>query len=239
MSTIIALATDKGGAGKSTLAKHLGKWLHDKNFKVVIYDGDQSNNIINFVSRRSELLGNKDNTFPEVKVFPLNLKKDTPESFINRDASEADFVIVDLVGKLGNLHTQVMSAAHIIIVPAQLDTESIDGAIATFDFIEDGEIIETDSVFPIPIISLCDWDKKTPAGIKASKNHEFKELPKFDQVLGPRRRKYINASNEGLTVFDKVVKDKSFEPAVFEMNRFCKEVLDLVEDIAKQLEEME
>jgi cellulose biosynthesis protein BcsQ len=237
MATIIVLATDKGGAGKSTQAKHTGKWLFDQGYSVVLYDGDQSNNLANFVSRRAASMDSSDLKFPEVRLFPLQLKKEHPATYLEREAGHFDFIIVDLVGKLSMLHAAVMSAAHIIIVPAQMDTESTDGAIETFNFIESSDIVEKDAIFPMPIVALCDWDKKTPAGIKAAKDPEFAELPKFDQVLGNRRRKYINVSTVGKTVFDVVAKDKSYESAVFEQTMFNKELLKLVEDIAKSLEE--
>jgi cellulose biosynthesis protein BcsQ len=237
MATILCYATDKGGAGKSTAAKHTGKYLHDQGFKVVIYDGDQSNNLVNFVARRAEVLGKNNMNFPEVRLFPLNLKKEHPSTFLEREAGDFDFVIIDLVGSLSNLHSTVMSCSHIIIVPAQMDTESVDGAIETFSFIEEADIVETGALFPIPLVVMCDWDKKTPAGIKASKNPEFAELPKFDQILGNRRRKYINASNDGLTVFDMAKKDTSYESAAFEMGKFNKELLQLVKDIATSMKE--
>lgn len=230
---IIVVATDKGGPGKTTATKHIGKGLHDKGLNVYLYDGDQSNNLTNFEGRRLETMGSGDLNFPKVSPFPLKLKEN-PRRWLLRNSPEADVIIVDMVAKLSIVHAELMASADIIIVPTQMDSECIDGTIATFDFIEDRGIIEDGSLLPIALVARMNWDKTSPAVRQIEKNNiEFNGLPKFDSITTPRQKKYINSSAIGMTVLDMVKNDNTYEQAAFENNKFNKELIKLLGDIDK------
>ena len=236
MIKIIAVASDKGGPGKTTLSKHLGKGLHDSGLNVTIYDCDQSNNIINFLIRREEELGTENVDFPEVKLFPLKLKGD-PLSYLLRDSPSADVIIIDMVGKLSMLHAAVMSSAHLVIVPTQMDIESVEGAVATFEFIGERVNIDEDTGLPIAVLARLNWDKTAPAVRKLNKDQDFIDLLKLDCVTTPRQQKYVNSSSIGLTVFDSVKKDKSYDKAAFENRMLTKEVSKMLDQIGSIIEE--
>ena len=105
---IISLITDKGGSGKTATAQLLGKGLHDEGINTVLYDADQSCNLMNFYGERVDTLGLENVDFPPVKPYPLKLKEN-PEAYIRRDSPDAEVVIIDCVGKLSPMHLQIMN----------------------------------------------------------------------------------------------------------------------------------
>lgn len=236
MSKIIVISTDKGGSGKTTLCRHIGKGLHDSGLNVVIYDCDQSNNLMNFLNRRREEVGDENLDFPEIKLFPLKIKEH-PQSYLLRDSPDADVIIVDMVGKLGILHASLMSAADIIIIPTMMDVDAVDGAIATFNFIDEYEIVDPNTDLPIPVLARVKWNKRSPAARILDKNEEYTNLLKFDSIINDRSMKYVHSSTLGMTAFDMVKSNKDYEPVAFECNKLNKEIIKMISDIDTMMED--
>ena len=81
---IIAIANNKGGVGKSTIAVHLAAWLHKQGYKVILADCDAQQSSGVWIRE----------AIPEIKAVRLNDPNQIMDELplLNQ---EADFVIGD------------------------------------------------------------------------------------------------------------------------------------------------
>jgi cellulose biosynthesis protein BcsQ len=81
---IIAIANNKGGVGKSTIAVHLAAWLHKRGYRVTLADCDRQQSSSTWLRE----------AVPEIQTIRLNDPNEIMEELPRLDQA-ADFVIGD------------------------------------------------------------------------------------------------------------------------------------------------
>ncbi|MCP1167362.1 ParA family protein [Limimaricola litoreus] len=119
---VISFASIKGGVGKSTLAVLVGSYLAEKS-SVIIIDADQEPRILEWFEAEGD------------KPAGLSVRRSDGEANIQdeieRAASEAAFVLVDLEGVASRMATFAMTESDLVVVPAQERYLDIQDAMKT------------------------------------------------------------------------------------------------------------
>jgi len=139
MFGVITLATSKGGAGKSTLARSLAAHWHQLGFKPAIIDADPQRSLAN----RYDPAG-RPGALPVI-AEPEERVADVIEELRGKHAP----VIVDTAGFRNRTTIAALVATDLALIPLKPAVEDVDAAIATFDLIR--EINETPERVARPI----------------------------------------------------------------------------------------
>lgn len=121
MSTIIGIASVKGGVGKSTIAANAAGWLTAFGYSTILVDCDEPEN-----RTSSNWLSD---ALPDV---PIRLISDANELFDALPAlrSEAEYVVVDTPGT-SEMIRQVFLRADVAIIPTKAGRAEADPLIAS------------------------------------------------------------------------------------------------------------
>lgn len=124
---VITLATSKGGAGKSTLARNIAAHWVNLGFKVVIIDADPQGSIINRHNPEGELKNLCVIAEPEETVF--NVIKDVKDNY--------DFIIVDTGGFRNKTTVRALIETDLAIIPLKPSADDVSGALETHNLINE------------------------------------------------------------------------------------------------------
>ncbi len=127
MGKIITLATSKGGAGKSTLARNLAAHWVNLGYKVVIIDADPQGSIINRHDPEGELKSLHVIAEPEETVS--HVIKDMKDSY--------DFLIVDTGGFRNKTTVRALIETDLAIIPLKPSADDVSGALETHNLINE------------------------------------------------------------------------------------------------------
>ncbi len=139
MFDVITLATSKGGAGKSTLARSLAACWFELGHKPALIDADPQRSLANRYDPAGRLGGVPVTAEPEERVVEV----------IDELRGKHRPVIVDTAGFRNRTTISALVATDLAIIPLKASSEDVDAAIATFDLIR--EINETDERSGRPI----------------------------------------------------------------------------------------
>lgn len=131
MFDVITLATSKGGAGKSTLARSLAAHWLTVGHKPALIDADPQRTLANRHDPAGKLGGVPMVAEPEERVAQA----------IDELRSLFRPVIVDTAGFRNRTTISALVASSLALIPLKPSAEDVDAAIATFELI--GEINET------------------------------------------------------------------------------------------------
>ena len=126
---IIAVASAKGGAGKTTLSILLGAELAMDGYKVVLLDCD--------LNQHAAAFGDKAN-IPGFKVVPSVAEANVLMA-IRASSAENDVVIVDLPGGSSTLALKALQRSNFVLVPCQASLPDVRDAVKTVAQIDDAE----------------------------------------------------------------------------------------------------
>ena len=126
---VITIAQQKGGAGKSTLAAHLGVALAKLGAKVALIDTDPQQTIISWNKIRQ---GNK-----SVNKLPIEVTSSTGWKVSNEIAkfNKFDIIIIDSPPHMETETKSAIRAANIVIVPCQPSPNDLWATDATLQII--------------------------------------------------------------------------------------------------------
>jgi chromosome partitioning protein len=139
MFGVITLATSKGGAGKSTLARSLAAHWYALGHRPAIVDADPQRSLANRYDPAGRLSGVPVIAEPEERVGEVI------EDLRRRHAP----VIVDTAGFRNRTTIGALVETDLALIPLKPAVEDVDAAIATYDLIQ--EINETDERAGRPI----------------------------------------------------------------------------------------
>ena len=126
-SKVITLATSKGGAGKSTLARNLAAHWINLGFKVAIIDADPQGSIINRHDPEGAL---KDlHVIAEPEETVSNVIKEIKENY--------DFLIVDTGGFRNKTTVRALIESDLAIIPLKPSADDVSGALETHNLINE------------------------------------------------------------------------------------------------------
>jgi len=132
MFGVITLATSKGGAGKSTLARSLAAHWFALGHRPALVDADPQRSLANRYDPKGRLGGVPVIAEPEERVIEV----------IEELRMKHAPVIVDTAGFRNRTTIGALVATDLTIIPLKPAVEDVDAAIATFDLLE--EINQTD-----------------------------------------------------------------------------------------------
>ena len=112
----IALLSQKGGAGKSTIATHLAICAMRAGKAVAIFDIDPQGSALSWASRR------KSQDLPVVKATPVQL----PGLLKNAEKQNADLIIIDTAGRSDIAAAHVIQAADLVLIPCRPSAADLD-----------------------------------------------------------------------------------------------------------------
>lgn len=124
---VITLATSKGGAGKSTLARALAAHWLASNFRPALVDADPQRG-----------LAERHN--PEGPLGSIPLQEEPEERVgdaIDEMARQYEPVIVDTAGFRNRTAVAAMVTSDLVLIPLKPSAEDVAGAIATYDLVQE------------------------------------------------------------------------------------------------------
>lgn len=155
MGTVIALANQKGGVGKTTTAINLGAALARRGQRILIFDFDPQANSSAGLGARSEgastyevVVGGaqasdiaRDTSVPglrivpaapalagaEVELVPMMAREFRLKRALEDVREQYDFVLIDCPPSLGLLTVNALTAADEVIVPVQCEYLALEG----------------------------------------------------------------------------------------------------------------
>jgi chromosome partitioning protein len=139
MFDVITLATSKGGAGKSTLARSLAAHWFALGHKPALIDADPQRSLANRYDAQGPLAAVPVIAEPEERVVDI----------IEELRAKYRPIVVDTAGFRNRTTISALVATDLAIIPLKPSSEDVDAALATFDLIK--EINETDERSSRPI----------------------------------------------------------------------------------------
>lgn len=106
--TTIAIATHKGGSGKSTIAVNLATELQARGLRVLVVDADEQATAISWAGVAADAGWD----VPAVIGLGDNLRRQLPEL-----ARGYDFVVIDCPGRGGRRQASAILAADLVLLP--------------------------------------------------------------------------------------------------------------------------
>ena len=124
---IITLATSKGGAGKSTLARNLAAHWLNIGLKVAIVDADPQGSIINRHNPEGEL---KD-------LHVIAEPEETVSHLIQEIKHQFDYIIVDTGGFRNRTTVRALIETDLALIPLKPSADDVSGALETHNLINE------------------------------------------------------------------------------------------------------
>lgn len=199
---VLAVMSQKGGAGKTTLAVHLAVAAHRRGLKVAVFDTDpQQSALVWFKAREADE--------PTVAAIPTTKLVAAIEQ---AKANKFDLVVIDTAPNAGVDAVDVAAIATKILVPVRPSVFDLSAAKRTI------EIIKKAGVDSLLVLSAC--PHRAPEISMAREALGLSGLPVAETSIGDRRP-YARAIQTGRAVIE-------FEPdgkAAEEINALLNEVL--------------
>lgn len=136
---VITLATSKGGAGKSTLARNLASHWINIDMKVVVIDADP----------QGSLISRHDPEGPLKKLVVVAQPEENVSTLIEELREQYNYVIVDTGGFRNRTTVRALIATDLAIIPLKPSVDDVAGAIDTYSLIK--ELNNTPERTAVPI----------------------------------------------------------------------------------------
>jgi chromosome partitioning protein len=117
----IAITTNKGGVGKTTLTKHLAAAATAAGHNVIVFDMDTQQNATSWGKRRQQ---QQDDPLPVVRFVTEN---ELPEELDRAAKAGCDLVFIDTPPGRSSEAPAAVEAADLVLIPFWLESDAFDG----------------------------------------------------------------------------------------------------------------
>jgi len=135
MATIIAIAGQKGGTGKSTVAVSLAAYWHSKGKRVLLVDADAQGSALTWSEVATE---NKRNAPPVIAIGD-NLRQDLPAI-----AEGFELAVIDLPGRAGKRQGAAMLLADLVVLVSGPRTLDVWALAASAEVVTEAQAVRPD-----------------------------------------------------------------------------------------------
>lgn len=123
---IITIATTKGGAGKTTLARLLVGYAAQHGYKTAALDADRTRSLADWITR--------------FRQYPVEVRSEIDETAIIPTVSALqenhDFIVIDTAGASTQATVFAIGCADLVLVPLKLSSSDVTEAIKTMGLIK-------------------------------------------------------------------------------------------------------
>lgn len=177
----VAVLSEKGGCGKTTIATNIASAWHRDGYRVLLVDADPQQTALDW----SDL---KEDGVPTVQVGKGSL-----ESTIPQVASDFDIVVIDGAPRMGSLAASATRTADLVVIPVQPSAADIWSAET---------IVEVCETYATPaVIVVSRQIVGTNLADAAQEALESFELPVLDARTS-QRVAYTRAIGQGVSALD-------------------------------------
>lgn len=142
---VIAVASTKGGVGKTTVCQTIGADLALDGYKVALLDADRAQNLVKW-GQNAELKG---------VYFVSEVDSTNVVATIRSFRESYDFVFVDLPGAAETVVTYAIGRSDLVILPAQPDEKDARAAVGILQVIRQSEELLSDMLKRDVVIPSC------------------------------------------------------------------------------------
>ena len=129
MTTVVAYAGQKGGAGKSTLAIATAAEFHRRGFRTLLIDADKQGTSATWGQVAAEV-GDPDYSCPDVIMMGSNLHKQLPSV-----SQGYDVVVIDCPGRDDDQQRGALAVSDLVLVPVTPDTSDVWALSGTIELV--------------------------------------------------------------------------------------------------------
>ena len=230
MGRIIAIANQKGGAGKTTTAINLSSCLAEKGQNVLAVDMDPQGNMTSGLGVDKDeaentvydlIIGEADineviqkNVMENLDVIPTNIDLSAAEieligvddkEYIVRNAihkvrDEYDFVIIDCPPSLSMLTINAMTTADSVLVPIQCEYYALEGLS---QLIHTVELVKErlNPVLEIEGVVFTMYDARTNLSLQVVENVKDNLQQNIYKTIIPRNIRLAEAPSYGMPIY--------------------------------------
>lgn len=207
---IVAMVSEKGGVGKSTLACHLAAEWHRRGRTVLVVDCDPQGTALTWADVAAE----------GGHVGPVVVAcGDAVRATVERLAPSYDVVVIDTPGRLSRRQGGALMVADVVLVPCGASTADVWSATSTIDAVERARELRPELLARLALNRI---DARTAQGRAAREALASVPIPTLATSLSSRV-----AFSEALAVGRGVTEHAGGSSAATELRRLADEVEDL------------
>jgi chromosome partitioning protein len=170
---IIAIAGQKGGAGKSTVAVHLAAEWHRRGLRVLLVDADPQATALTW----AEVAAEGPSSPPNVISMGDNLRRQ-----LSNVAESYDITVIDCPGRLSKRQAGALMVADIAVIPCGPSTPDVWAVAESVDLIREVQELRQD----LQAVVVINRKTRTTEGRLARESLEALGLPVLLAELGLR-----------------------------------------------------
>lgn len=221
VGTVVAVANQKGGAGKSTIAINLAVMFASEDNKVLLIDADtQQNTSLRWHADRAQY---RDNVVA-LDVCGLTARNLLPSTQSFR--KQYDFIIIDGGARITAEAHAAVGAADYLIVPVKAVKADVDSTAVFLEVVAQSMEIRDDLVAGILINEVNERTSLARTMVEELKAFE-ESFGIFEQRIGSYQA-FRDAISSGLGVIE--LGDRSSQKAADQMKAFYKELKGEIND---------
>jgi chromosome partitioning protein len=215
LGKVIAVANQKGGAGKSTIATNLAVLFANDGYKVLLIDADtQQNTSLRWHADRAQY---EDNVKP-IDVCGLTARNLMPSTQSFR--KQYDIIVIDGGARITAEAHAAVGAANFLIVPVKAVKADVDSTATFLEVVAQSMEIRDDLVAGILINEVNERTSLAKSMIEELKAFE-ESFGIFEQKIGSYQA-FRDAISSGLGVIE--IGERSSEKAANQMKAFYEEL---------------